>query len=250
MDPLLLIAAEPLDPEAETPLYQQLEQRLLQLIASGALGGETPLPTEMELCKAFGLSRATVRRCFADLVEEGRVVRRRGQGTFVAGEKASHSGPFLNFSQRMASAGRTSSSRVVSLTTERAAGGVARRLRLEEGEPVYRICRVRLADGRPMTMDTSHVPCSLCPDLAQEDLTGSLYALLAARSGLLPARADERFEAVGLTDAEAEVFEVEAGSPAFLITRTTYDPHDRPFETAVTVAPGDRNSYEVSTGTS
>ena len=219
MDPLHLIAVEPLDPEAEAPLYQQLEQRLLQLIASGALGGETPLPTEMELCEAFGLSRATVRRCFADLVKEGRVVRRRGQGTFVAREKASHSGPFLNFSQRMASSGRTSSSRVVIFGQERAAGGVARRLRLEEGEPVYRICRVRLADGRPMTMDTSHVPCSL-------------------------------FEAVGLTDAEAEIFDMEAGSPAFLITRTTYDQHGLPFETAVTVAPGDRNSYEVSTSAS
>ena len=250
MDPLLLIAVEPLDPEAEAPLYQQLEQRLLQLIASGALDGETPLPTEMELCEAFGLSRATVRRCFADLVKEGRVVRRRGQGTFVAREKASHSGPFLNFSQRMASSGRTSSSRVVIFGQERAAGGVARRLRLEEGEPVYRICRVRLADGRPMTMDTSHVPCSLCPNLAQKDLTGSLYALLAEQAGLLPARADEHFEAVGLTDAEAEIFDMEAGSPAFLITRTTYDQHGLPFETAVTVAPGDRNSYEVSTSAS
>lgn len=250
MDPLHLIAAEPLDPEAETPLYQQLEQRLLQLIASGALDGRAPLPTEMELCEAFGLSRATVRRCFADLVAEGRVVRRRGQGTFVAGGKASHSGPFLNFSQRMASSGRASSSRVVSFARERAAGGVARRLRLEDGAPVYRICRVRLADGRPMTMDTSHIPCSLCPDLSRDDLTGSLYALLAERSGLLPARADERFEAVGLTDVEAETFDMEAGSPAFLITRTTYDQHDLPFETAVTVAPGDRNSYEVSTSAS
>lgn len=250
MDALSLIASEPLDKDAETPLYQQLEQRLLQLIASGALDGETPLPTELELCDAFGLSRATVRRCFADLVEEGRVVRRRGRGTFVADQKASHSGPFLNFSQRMASTGRTSSSRVISFDTEGAARGVARRLRIEQGKPVFRICRVRLADERAMTMDTAYIPCALCPDLAQGDLTGLLYGILAERSGLLPARADERFEAVGLTDFEADIFGAEVGAPAFLITRTTFDAHGLPFETSVTVAPGDRNSYEVSTDAS
>lgn len=247
MDAMSLIAAEPLDGESETPLYQQLEQRLLGLIASGALDAETPLPTEMELCDAFGLSRATVRRCFADLVEEGRVVRRRGQGTFVARPGTRHAGPFFNFTQRMERVGLRPSSRLVELRTEGASRGVAERLRVAVGTPVHKIRRLRLADGRPMTMDTAYVPVELCPTLSPEELEGSLYALLATRAGILPARAEERFDAVNLTEAEADAFGVESGTAGFLITRTAFDEHDRPFETSVTIAPGDRNSYEVST---
>lgn len=249
MDALSLIAAEPLDHEADAPLYQQLEQRLLGLIASGALDAETPLPTEMELCEAFGLSRATVRRCFADLVEEGRVVRRRGQGTFVARGQASHAGPFLNFTRRMEAAGLRPSSKVLGLRVTSAPAGVAARLGVEPGTPVHEVRRLRLADGRPMTVDTAYVPQALLDKVPAEEVSGagSLYALLARRTGTLPARAEERFEAVNLTESEADLFGVGAGTAGFLITRTTFDEHDRPFETSVTLAPGDRNSYELAT---
>lgn len=246
MDLLSIIAAEPLDPASPTPLYQQLEERLLQLIGTGALGPREPLPTELDLCDRFGLSRATVRRCFADLVAEGRVVRRRGQGTFVADQGAQHAGPFLNFSQRMESAGLTPSSRLLDLRQEGARPGMARRLGVEEGAPLYRIRRLRLADDRPMTIDTAYVPRAVCGDLGEKDLERSLYALIAERAGILPARADELLEAVSLTDAEAADLAAEPGAAAFLITRTTYDVHGRPFEVSVTLAPGDRNRYAFS----
>ena len=247
MDLLGIITAEPLDTASDTPLYQQLEDRLLQLMAADALDRSTPLPTEAELCQAFGLSRATVRRCFADLVEEGRVVRRRGLGTFVAGGTGTpHAGPHLNFSQRMEAAGLTPSSQLLSLKEKGARPSIAQRLGVEPGTPVWRIRRLRLANGRPMTIDTAYVPRDLCGALTEADLERSLYALIAERAGVLPARADEVFEAVSLTEAEAGALGAEAGAPAFLITRTTYDAHDKPFEVSVTVAPGDRNRYAFS----
>lgn len=246
VDALSLITAEPLSSTSDTPLYQQLEDRLLQLIASGSLGPETPLPTELELCRAFGLSRATVRRCFADLVDEGRVVRRRGQGTFVAPQATRHAGPFLNFSQRMAAAGLEPSSRTLSLAQEPAPADIAQRLGRAPGAPVWRIRRLRLADGRPMTIDTAYVPVEVAGELTPPDLDRSLYALIAERTGVLPARADEVFGAVSLTDDEARDLAAKPGAAALLITRTTYDAHDAPFEVSVTLAPGDRNRYEFS----
>ena len=82
MDALTAIAREPLDSTSDTPLYRQLEDRILQVIASRMLGENDPLPPELAIGSALGLSRATVRRCFEDLVEDGRVVRRRGRGTW------------------------------------------------------------------------------------------------------------------------------------------------------------------------
>lgn len=247
MDALTLITMEPLDFASDVPLYQQLEQRVERLIASGALDATAPLPTELELTQQLGLSRATVRRCFTDLVQRKLVVRRRGRGTFVAAPSAQHGGPSLNFTQRMQAAGLKPSSRTLSFACEQADEDLARLLRIAQGEAVFHIVRLRLADGRPVTLDDVYVVASVCPDLSADALdSASLYALIAQRTGTVPARADETFEAIGLPKHEARHFDLPAGAPAFRIARTTYDAEDRPFELARTLAPGDRNRYELS----
>ncbi len=247
MNLFALITDEPLDLASATPLYQQLEDRIVRLIATGALGPETPLPTEVELSQKLSLSRATVRRCFADLVEQGRVIRRRGRGTFVAPPSAAHGGPSLNFSQRMIAAGLHPSSRTLSFCRDRATADIAHRLGVDVGEPLFHVERLRLADARPMTLDNVRVLEAVCPHLAEADLADhSLYALIAQSTGTMPARAEELFEAVGLTKEQSRFFNLSAGAPAFRITRVTYDVNERPFEVTVTLAPGDRNSYELS----
>ena len=247
MDLYALITDEPLDLTAATPLYRQLEDRIVRLIATGVLDSKTPLPTEIELAQKLDLSRATVRRCFADLVEQGRVVRRRGRGTFVAPPSAAHGGPSLNFSQRMLAAGLHPSSRTLSFRRERADEELSRKLQVATDTPLFHVERLRLADRRPMTLDDVHVLEAVCPTLAEADLAQqSLYAIIAQSTGTMPARADERFEAVSLTKQQAALFDLAAGAPAFRITRITYDASERPFEVTTTLAPGDRNSYELS----
>jgi LacI family transcriptional regulator len=67
-----------------SPLYQQVKQELLAAIASGEYSPGRPFVTQREICERFGVSHATAVRALNDLANEGYVVRRRGQGTFVA----------------------------------------------------------------------------------------------------------------------------------------------------------------------
>ena len=53
-------------------------------IRAGEFGTATPLPSEAELVKEFGVSRNTVRRAYRYLVESGAVVVRHGVGAFAA----------------------------------------------------------------------------------------------------------------------------------------------------------------------
>lgn len=251
MDSLSAIAAQPLEAESQTPLYQQLKQRILQLIATGALGASTPLPTEKQLCERFGLSRATVRRCFKDLVDEGRVTRRRGQGTFVQdpAKGDGRSGAELSFSSEMESAGRTAASRVLGLRKRESSKGVSRRLGLPDGTPVWEVRRLRLGDDVPMQLATAYIPCTLCPGLTERDLEQSLYALVAEASGALPARAEEAYEAVCLDASEAKLLGVRPGSAALRVLRTSFDSAGRPFEASVLIEPGDKSRLVVTLST-
>jgi GntR family transcriptional regulator of arabinose operon len=66
------------------PLYQQVKRELLAAIAAGEYAPGRPFVTQREICERFNVSHATAVRALNDLANEGYVVRRRGQGTFVA----------------------------------------------------------------------------------------------------------------------------------------------------------------------
>jgi LacI family transcriptional regulator len=76
------MSVEPGGPKV--PLYQQVKRDLLAAIAAGEYAPGRPFVTQREICERFDVSHATAVRALNDLAAEGHVVRKRGQGTFVA----------------------------------------------------------------------------------------------------------------------------------------------------------------------
>ena len=65
------------------PLYYQIKSDLRTQIEGGHLKPGDKLPSETELATLYNVSRMTLRQAITDLVEEGKLHRRRGVGTFV-----------------------------------------------------------------------------------------------------------------------------------------------------------------------
>jgi GntR family transcriptional regulator len=63
--------------------YYLLYEHLSGALNDGTIPAGGALPSEPELVTRYKLSRTTVRRALARLEEEGRIVRRRGSGTFA-----------------------------------------------------------------------------------------------------------------------------------------------------------------------
>jgi GntR family transcriptional regulator len=74
------------------PFYRQIVDQLAELIRSGGLGPGTRLPSVRDLAAQTMVSLITIRRSYADLEAAGLILRRQGQGTFVADkiDRASH----------------------------------------------------------------------------------------------------------------------------------------------------------------
>ncbi|ALM82951.1 hypothetical protein ASB57_08270 [Bordetella sp. N] len=70
---------------AERPprLADQLYDQLLQQITQGKYPEESRLPSEFDLCAAFGVSRPVVREALFRLQTDGIVVSQRGAGSYV-----------------------------------------------------------------------------------------------------------------------------------------------------------------------
>jgi DNA-binding LacI/PurR family transcriptional regulator len=75
-------------PAAQPPpgvaLFEWVKRELLGAISRGEFSPDEPFITQREIVERYGVSTTTAVRALNELVAEGRVVRRRGRGTFVA----------------------------------------------------------------------------------------------------------------------------------------------------------------------
>ena len=70
-----------------TPLYIQIAEGLLDRIESGQVSPGDRLPSERELSQMLGVNRMTLRRALELLESQGLLIRRQGDGTYVAEPK-------------------------------------------------------------------------------------------------------------------------------------------------------------------
>ncbi|HIC90250.1 MAG TPA: GntR family transcriptional regulator [Anaerolineae bacterium] len=236
-----------LDRSHPLPLYAQLQEQLRnwieQGLQDGTLAPDRVIPSEHELCQQYDVSRITVKRALDELVREGLLYRRQGKGTFIAGQKIEHDLRLLGFSAMMRHLGIEPSSRVLEATVVSAAPYIAHKLRLEEGAPLIRLARLRLGNGEPLSISTSHLPQHLFPDMLNENLTGSLFELLDKRYHMRPERIWEAIDPVQLKGADAECLEVPEGTLALRSETIVYTHGDLPIEHNVSLMRSDRARY-------
>jgi len=81
---LIALVNEQLDPQSSTPLYLQLKQGIEIAISEKLLVHGSVLPSERKLAIGLGVSRVTVVKALAELLEQGLVVKKHGKGTMVS----------------------------------------------------------------------------------------------------------------------------------------------------------------------
>lgn len=243
MDDLLLEAYRSLGREARPEralAYMDLRLAIRRLIESGGLRIGQPLPSERDIGERLGLSRVTVRKAIAGLVEDGLLVQRRGAGTFVAGRIVKSFSRLTSFSDDLRARGMNPRSEFF----ERSAGEVtpaeAMALNLSPGAAVVRLHRLRFAGEEPLAIERSVIPRSLLPDPAL--VTHSLYEALD-RLGCRPVRALQHLRAVAFGKDEARLLRVAPGSPGLRIERRAFLPDGRVIEFTTSLYRGDAYDF-------
>jgi GntR family transcriptional regulator len=230
------------------PRYYQLKEILENRLQSGEFQPGEQFPTDDCLCDEYGLSRGTVRRAVDMLVEEGRLRREQGRGTFVTvPQLVPISFRLASFDEEMRQRGLEPRTKLLHIKVLPASQQIAKELGLRAGEEVFEIVRLRLANGQPMAIETRYLSHKLCPALINEDLENqSIHNLLIDKFNIPLVRARHTIEARVLTPQEALLLQTQPGSACFFIHRITYTEQNQPVTSFSIIYRGDQ--YRFSAG--
>jgi len=236
---------EVLDRSSYTPLYQQIGDALRVRIEKGELVPGDRIPSENELTDQYHVSRNTVRLAISSLTLDGLVYRVKGRGTFVAAERMSYGLMHMSsFSEEMRLRGLVPGSQVLSFVRELPSKRMSQILKLKQDQMLYRVERLRLADGEPMALNLSFIPEFLCPDLDHEDLSsGSLYALLENQYGYRLGYAEYVIKTTSADERQAKWLGVLMDDILLVREGTTYLEDGTPIEHTILYNRGDRYEF-------
>ena len=233
-----------LDTTSIVPLYKQLKDLILKEIEEGRLKPNQKIPTELELSERYQISRMTVRKALAQLVDEGILAKKQGKGTFVQEPKMTEdlSSPnsFTNLCKRN---GKVPGGRTLKFILEEASDRDVKELKLEAGEQVIRVERLRLADNMPVMLENLYFPGHLKNILVENLGDTSLYQILHDKYGLVTGNSVMEFEISEANSYEAALLEIRAGSPLLLVREIVYDQYGQPLHRTKSLLRGDKFKY-------
>lgn len=232
------------------PLYFQLERILRNRIATAEIRPNEQLPTELELCKEFSVSRATVRQAIKALELDGLIKREQGRGTTLIPSDEKRvtlklHGAFEEFL-------RTGTNTKLKLTSKALVTpdkAVVVDMNLEEGEAVYFFEGIRtdLRRKKLFSYLQAHVPRSIGSKISINKDKENPYLIRRVEDAAAETTYRIRQVANALAaDARiAATLRLKKGTPLLLLKRVYFNREGKALERALNYIPGE--AYELET---
>ena len=210
-----------------TPIYQQLNEALRDLIRKGKFEVGNQFLTERQICEQFDVSRATANKALSNLVAEGVLEFKKGVGTFVRGGVLDYDlRSLVSFTEKAIVAGKEPLTKVLATKAIPAKdirdSEVSQQLQLQAEDSVYYMERLRLADDVPVILEHRYVAEKFCPNLTDTEIAGSLYALWLDKFKLDIIGADQTIRALLIEDQDAEHMQVSNGAAGLVVQSVGY----------------------------
>jgi GntR family transcriptional regulator len=204
------------------PAYQQIQTSIIKRLEAGQLKPGDLVESERELSKIHGVSLMTARHALAGLERQGKVLRRRGAGTFVAPPKI-HFNKLMSYAEQMSARGLNISSKLLSLNVIDTAPELAARLALPAASRLIKLERLRLGGDEPFAIETCYLSADDFGGLIRAPLDrASLFSILEHDYGLQIAHADEEVDATTADAHTARLLGMPQGSALLRIRQQIF----------------------------
>lgn len=214
--------------------YEIIAIDIREDILKGIYKPNERLPFEKEICDKYDVSKMTVKKALDLLVNEGLIVKRRGSGTFIKDitekeihgiiDKKQFSGLTSN------NLGHKVTSKILDFKVINADKDVANILKIEEGDFIYFIHRVRYVDDDAVVIEKTYMPLNIIPGIKMNDVEGSIYGYIKGKLGLKIQSAHSTIRAMKSNTLDREYLNLNEDEPIIEVERVAYLENGKAFE--------------------
>lgn len=203
-------------------LYEQVKEFISRKIQDGTWPAGHRLPSEHELVAQFGVARMTVNRALRELVEQGRITRVAGVGSFVAEDKPQSTLlQIANIASEIRQRGHDYRCQMLAVERVAASPDVAAWLGLHVGESVFHSVCLHLENETPVQLEERYVNPAVVPTYLDQNFKATPPSEYLVRN--VPFDQIEHLVDAVLPSAEqAERLAMSAAEPCLLLTRRTW----------------------------
>ena len=232
------------------PIYYQIKQAIKNWIISKEFNLGDKIPSENELVDKFNVSRLTVRQAISQLRQEGFLISKRGEGTFVTTDQNLLNSLNIEFRGLMGEIfykARKAETTSMAINRIIAPKYVQEKLELgEKPKEIVQIKRVRTLADRPFQYVISYLPLEIGLKIPQNELYKKpLLEILAQDLGIQLFEAFQTISASFLEQEVAKELKVQSGLPALFVERIVYAKKKKPVDLAQIFYRGDLFKYIV-----
>ncbi|MDT3699914.1 MAG: GntR family transcriptional regulator [Thermincola sp.] len=203
------------------PVYYQLADDLKQQIESGQLKPADAVPSESQLVSEYGVSRVTVRRGLAILLEAGLIETVRGKGNFVARPKLNQ--VTLTFPEYDALKENKRTYKLLGVKRISVDSDTSAKLGVAQGTKVFMIKRLIKGEDGPMGIDFKYLPYLKGKPLLENEIAYADFPeIVAKHTDVTIHKIEMSIAAAPLTADEAELLQTVPGHPALSVVQIIY----------------------------
>jgi GntR family transcriptional regulator len=218
-----------------TPVYYQLQKKLLKEIENGRWSPGQAIPPERALAETHQISVGTVKKAILNLVNKGYLFRIQGKGTFVAGMALQpESLRYYRFLEGFSDEEVELQIKLLGLKVIKGIAGINKSLNLRLNQRLFEITRLFYFDAQPHVYCVSYLPHKLFEDLTKlprhkfENIP--LYMALEEIYGLPTISNSELVSAISADSITAKKLKIKNGDPVLLIEMLSYTYKQTPYE--------------------
>lgn len=229
------------------PLYLLVIDKIKQDIETGVIRPGNKLPSEFELAKELGISRATLREALRILEDENVIFRKHGVGTFVNAKPEFTSGieELYSITQMIEKNNQKAGTIYVNKEYISPTNADIKGFKLNSNENILRIERIRTADNEPVVYCIDKVPESVLPKDFNFQDDGSIFQTLEKEANVLITYAIAEIEPIGYHEKISSILHSPPESSLLVLKQIHYDVKDRPVLISINYFRADKFRFQV-----
>lgn len=203
--------------------YKEIVNDLEKDLLAGKYDETKKLPREEDLIAQYQVSRTTVRKAIATLVNKGYVYQVQGSGIFI---REAALKDYLSLENLKGLTrdfpDKKIDSQLIEIKVIEADEELARKMKCEMGTPLYFLERLRKVNEESFALEYTYLNKNFIPYLNEEIVKSSIYKYITNDLKLSIGFADKVIYADKLTIESSKLLGLEENDPALVIENTVF----------------------------